>query len=69
MIDRALVAGIAIGIGAALIFSQLFASSPVIGIFGVGVLLVAGGGVYFWDLREQRERELEELVEASRANR
>jgi hypothetical protein len=69
MIDRALIAGIAIGIGATLIASQLFISSPVIGVFGIGVLLVAGAGVYFWDLREQREQELEETAEAWRADR
>lgn len=59
MIDRALVAGIAIGIGGTLILSQLFRESPSFIAIGVGIVLVALAGVAFSDLREERHEELE----------
>jgi fatty acid desaturase len=57
MIDRAALAGIAIGAGAVLIAQQLFATTPLYVPIFVGFLLVLLGGVAWGDLRFQRERQ------------
>lgn len=59
MIDRAALAGIAIGAGLLLLFEQVFSVSPVIALVFVGGLLFVCGLVVFWDVREQHERMVE----------
>lgn len=56
MIDRAALAGIAIGVGAALIARQLFATTPLYVPIAIGFVLVLAGGLVWGDLRFQRER-------------
>lgn len=57
MIDRAALAGMAIGAGAVLLAQQLFATTPLYVPIGIGCLLIMLGGVSWSDLRFQRERQ------------
>lgn len=57
MIDRAALAGMAIGAGAVLIAQQLFATTPLYVPIGVGFVLFVLGGVAWGDIRFQRERQ------------
>lgn len=55
MIDRATVAGIAIGVGALLMFAQVFSDNPNFALLGVGGLSFALGLVFWSDLREEND--------------
>lgn len=57
MIDRAALAGMAIGAGAVLLAQQLFATTPVFGAIAIAFVLIVLGGVAWGDLRFQRERQ------------
>jgi len=53
MIDRAVCAGIAIGVGAVMLLSQLFADTPQYGAIAVGLVLIVVGAIFWSDLREE----------------
>lgn len=66
MIDRAALAGMAVGVGLLLAFEQVFTNTPSWAALAVGGFLFAIGGVAWGDLRDQQHERLDRRAETDR---